>query len=134
MHVPALFVLQCLAEVQPFVRQVLQDPTQYTTWPSVCAKMNNSSPTCGALTTRFGSDVNKYRRAGVLCSAMMLCSPKLASDPTCTFEDVQLLTGKQAGSSARLDLCPGQCCCTVPNRLWWLVPRFVAVAKAVHVL
>lgn len=103
---PVLFVLQCLAEVQPFVKRVLDDATQYTTWPSFCTKMNNSSPTCGALATRFGSDVNKYRRAGVLCSAMMLCSPTLPSDPTCTFEDVQLLTGQPAGSSARFDQCP----------------------------
>lgn len=99
---------KCLSVVQPFVKQVLADGSKYTTWMAVCTEQKFISPAqCAAVATKFGSDVNKYRRAGVICTELMFCKASLASDRTCVLDDLELISGKPAGSSARFDTCTG---------------------------
>jgi len=96
----------CLAAVQPFVKQVLQNATKATTWTDFCSRAALSTSTgCAAVSTSFGSTTNKYLRAGLLCGALQRCTQKLAADSTCALAGLPLLSNGTSGTQARLESC-----------------------------
>ena len=100
---------QCLAAVQPFIKQALQDSTAVNTWVQSCTTAQlGTSGVCAAVGTSFGTDINKYRRAGQLCQALQRCSQSLAASAACTLPGITLGTGGTSSTQARLDFCSAE--------------------------
>jgi hypothetical protein len=96
----------CLAAVQPFVRDVLQDNGKAATWGTFCTTNKlGTTASCAGVGTSFGSDVNRFRRAGLLCGALQRCTPNTAADPTCVPTGIVLVSGTTTGTDARFDSC-----------------------------
>lgn len=99
----------CLQTVQPFVRQVLANAGAVSNWATWCKASNAtiSAQVCDAIRDAFGTDVNKYRRAGQLCQALQRCSQALATDPPCTLPSIPV-GASTSSSDARLDFCSAE--------------------------
>jgi hypothetical protein len=98
----------CLAAVQPLTKQAPQDSAAISTWVKSCTAQLNTSVACAAVGTSFGTDVNKYRRAGQLCQALQRCTQSLAASADCTLPGIPLGADGTSNSQARLDFCSAE--------------------------
>jgi hypothetical protein len=98
----------CLAAVQPLTKQAPQDSAAISTWAKSCTAQLNTSVACAAVGTSFGTDVNKYRRAGQLCQALQRCTQSLAAGADCTLPGIPLGAGGTSSAQARLDFCSAE--------------------------
>jgi hypothetical protein len=97
----------CITDVQPFVKRVVASASAVSTWADFCTTaLGKPADTCSAIASSFNGDVNKFRRAGQLCAALLRCSKGFVA--SCSLQGVQLLSNSAAGAEARLDWCTAE--------------------------